>query len=327
MNIFLDPNNYFFQLACGGKRKPYWFLSIPMAAGFVFVPVILVYFLFFFLNALPLIRSMAASTNALLSATGEIIVLAISFAPILLALWAWVVFVERRPFWTLGLERTGAVTKYLRGALIGFLMFAVCIGALAVFGTVSSRTGNPQLQGLNALGGVLLVYLGWTIQGPTEEILCRGWLLQTQGARYRPWVGIVISSFVFALLHSLNTGFNAFAAINLLLFALFAALFVLYEGGLWGIFGWHAAWNWAEGNVFGTQVSGGSVYGGVLLNLRTSGPAWMTGGAFGPEGGFVVTFFLLVSIAILIILGKRKGQQQERQAQETLAAPAGTEDV
>jgi len=305
VNIFLDPNNHFFQLARRGKRLSYWFVAIPMAAVFVFVPLILAYLLFYLLKLDTFLQSLLDSTNAFLSATGQIITLALSFVPIVLAIWAWVVFVERRPLWTLGLERAGAVTKYVRGALIGFVMFAVSIGALAIFGTVSSVTGNSPLQGLNALGGVLLVYLGWTIQGPAEELLCRGWLLQTQGARYRPWVGIVISSLVFALLHSLNTGFNVFAAANLVLFAIFAALYVLYEGNLWGIFGWHAAWNWTEGNVFGTQVSGNSVSGGVLLNLRTSGPSWMTGGTFGPEGGFVVTFVLFISIAILLILGRR----------------------
>ena len=316
MNVFLDRDNRLFQLVRLGKRKPYWFVAIPMALVFIFVPTILVSLLLGLLGFGPFIRPLVENANPALAALGQDSILILSFAPILLAIWAWLVFVERRPFWTLGLERAGAVTKYLRGALVGFLLFAVSIGTLALFGTVSLGRGDPQQEGLNALGGVLLVYLGWAIQGPTEEVLCRGCLLQTQGARYRPWVGIVISALVFALLHSLNQGFNVFAAVNLVLFGLFAALYVLYEGSLWGIFGWHAAWNWAEGNVFGTQVSGSHAIGGVLLDLCTAGPSWMTGGAFGPEGGLVVTVVLLAGIAVLIVLANRNIRRRETQAQE-----------
>ncbi len=318
MNIFLDRDNRLFQLARLAKRKPYWFVAIPMALVFIFVPNILVSILFILLGLGPFLHSLTNSINPVQAATGQIIILIVSFVPVLLAIWAWVRFVERRPFWTLGLEHAGAVSKYIRGVLAGFIMFAASIGTLAVFGTVSLGRGDPRQEGLNALGGVLLVYLGWAVQGPTEEVLCRGWLLQTQGERYRPWVGIVISALVFALLHSLNTGFNAFAAVNLILFGLFAAFYVLYEGSLWGIFGWHAAWNWAEGNVFGTQVSGSHPIGGVLFDLRTSGPGWMTGGAFGPEGGLVVTFILFIGIAILLVLANRKSPRRAAQTQEVI---------
>ena len=319
MNVFLDRDNRLFQLAHSGKRKPYWFVAIPMAAVFIFVPLILVSLLIAFFRLGPFIQSLTTNVNPLLAAVGQIMMLVASFVPVLLAIWAWVHFVERRPFWTLGLERAGAISKYLRGVLTGFVMFAASIGTLAIFGTVSMGRGDPRQEGLNALGGVLLVYLGWAIQGPTEEVLCRGWLLQTQGARYRPWVGIAISALVFALLHSLNTGFNILTAVNLILFGLFAALYVLYEESLWGIFGWHAAWNWAEGNVFGTQVSGSHPIGGVLLDLRTTGPGWMTGGAFGPEGGLIVTFILFVGIAILLVLGNRKSQRREIRMQEEIS--------
>ncbi len=166
MNIFLDRDNRLFQLAHLGKRKPYWFVAIPMAALFIFAPGILVGILITLLNLGPFIRSLTRSINPVQAAVGEIIVLIVSFVPVLLAIWAWVRLVERRPFWTLGLERAGAVSKYLRGVLTGFGMFAASIGTLAVFGTVSTASGDPRQEGLNALGGVLLVYLGWAIQGP-----------------------------------------------------------------------------------------------------------------------------------------------------------------
>jgi len=46
------------------------------------------------------------------------------------------------------------------------------------------------------------------------------------------------------------------ALANLALYGLFAALYALREGGIWGISAQHTAWNWAQGNIFGLQVSG-----------------------------------------------------------------------
>jgi hypothetical protein len=87
--------------------------------------------------------------------------------------------------------------------------------------------------------------------------------------------------------------------INLGLYGLFAALYALREESLWGICAFHSIWNWAQGNLFGLEVSGQSVSGGMIFNLMESGPDWLTGGAFGPEGGLATTIVLLLSMAII----------------------------
>jgi membrane protease YdiL (CAAX protease family) len=206
----------------------------------------------------------------------------------------------------MGLEWAGAGLKYLRGFLIGVVMFAVSIGISAAFGYIAFETGGSGSQGLAALGGVLLVYLGWTVQGPAEEALTRGWLLPVIGARYKPWLGVLVSSGIFTILHLLNPNVGPVAVLNLFLFGVFAALYALYEGGLWGVFSLHAAWNWAQGNLFGFEVSGGYASGVTVFNLMEVGPDLVTGGAFGPEGGLAVTAVLLVSCGVVWVLGGRR---------------------
>jgi membrane protease YdiL (CAAX protease family) len=152
-----------------------------------------------------------------------------------------------------------------------------------------------------------LIFLGWTVQGPAEEILSRGWLLPVIGARHKPLAGILISSAVFAIYHSLNPNIDPVAFLNLFLFGLFTAFYVLYEGSLWGVFGLHAAWNWAQGNLFGLEVSGMPAAGGTLFNLMEVGPDLITGGPFGPEGGLAVTLVLIVSSSIIWLLSERQG--------------------
>jgi membrane protease YdiL (CAAX protease family) len=162
------------------------------------------------------------------------------------------------------------------------------------------------------LAGVLLVFLGWIVQGSAEEALARGWLLPVIGARYKPLAGIIISSIIFAIYHSLNPNVNPIAFLNLFLFGAFTALYALYEGGLWGVFGIHAAWNWAQGNLFGFEVSGLPPAGGMLFNLMEAGPDVVTGGPFGPEGGLAVTIILIVSCGFVWLASERQETEDSR---------------
>jgi hypothetical protein len=63
----------------------------------------------------------------------------------------------------------------------------------------------------------------------------------------------------------------------------------------------HVAWNWVQGCLFGLVVSGQRSVP-TLINLQTTGPDVVTGGAFGPEGGLAVTAVFLVGIALVLLL-------------------------
>ncbi len=325
MDFFLNPHNHLFELARRGKRLPHMIVAIIMSFVFVLVPglggglvAVLIVFGLSVLTGEISADSLAQLTQSqdnqaiaevLMPTTAleQTIFLIFSFAPIFLFLWAWVAWVEKRPFWTIGVEKSGAVAKYLRGVLVGLLMFVAAVGISAAFGFIAVEEGGPaQPQGWSALGGVLLVYLGWTIQGPAEEAITRGWLLPVIGARYKPIWGILISSAVFMVFHSLNPNLSIIAFLNLFLFGIFTALYALYEGGLWGIFSIHAVWNWVQGNVFGFEVSGGGAAGGTLFDLMEVGPDVVTGGSFGPEGGLSVTVVLVAACAVVWWLSQRR---------------------
>lgn len=316
MNVILNPENHIFELARSGRLLPHGVLAVFLSFVFVLAAQ--------FAGGIPAILIIAALSRA---AAGQgsldspealsqlvlpntalelTILLILSFLPIFLLLWAWLKWYEKRPFWTVGLEWTGAWFKYLRGLLVGLVMFALSVGLPAALGFIAVEEGATQPQGMAALGGVLLIFLGWTIQGPAEELLARGWLLPVIGARHKPLLGILISAVVFAVYHSLNPNVSPIAFLNLFLFGLFTAFYVLYEGSLWGVFGIHAAWNWAQGNLFGLEVSGIPAAGGTLFNLMEAGPDVVTGGPFGPEGGLAVTAVLIASTLVVWLVSRRR---------------------
>jgi len=90
--------------------------------------------------------------------------------------------------------------------------------------------------------------------------------------------------------------------------AIFAALYALAEGGLWGIGAWHAVWNWAQGDLLGFAVSG-STHSGLFVSIRATGPAIVTGGPFGLEGGMAATAVFLIAIGAIILLDRRNARR------------------
>jgi len=229
----------------------------------------------------------------------SITMLIATFGATLFILWLWVHFYEKRQFWTIGLERAGAPQKLGRGFLVGILMFGASVLIMALFGFVAIESGDPQKQGLTVLLPVLLTLIGWSVQASTEEFLTRGWLMPVIGKRTgKTWLGVLISSVIFAVLHLLNPNVSGIAVLNLILVGIFLAVWALWEGGLWGVCGFHISWNWAQGNLFGFEVSGQPVAGGIIFNLMETGPGIITGDAFGPEAGLAVTFILIVGVVI-----------------------------
>jgi hypothetical protein len=304
-------NSRLFELAKQGQRLTHIAAVIPLAALFVIlsqlgvIPLIVALGMVYGFtdSGVSVPQDLPPLTSGLIMG-GQLI---LAFVLIYAILWAWLKFFEKRRFVTLGYTPTNALKQYVQGFILGGLMFAGAIGILAAMGTVAIEQGDPTQQGVAALGGVAFMLIGWIVQGGGEEVLLRGWVLPVISARYRPWLGLLISSLLFSLLHGINPGISPLALFNIALFGVFAGLYALREGTLWGISAVHSVWNWVQGNFFGLEVSGTNPAGGTLMNLTISGSDWLTGGAFGPEGGAAVTIVLLIGIGVILFWKTREG--------------------
>lgn len=165
------------------------------------------------------------------------------FAPPFLFPWVWLRFDERRPFRKLGPERGGTGAKVLCGALFGSAVSAARVAVAALLGGVEREAIRPGVVGCSALAGVLIVAIGLLVQGSAEEALFRGWVLPTIGARHRIWLSILLSAIAFGLPHSLDGDRGPLAVLNVGLFAVCLAVYVLLEEGLWGVIARHADYN------------------------------------------------------------------------------------
>ena len=229
-----------------------------------------------------------------------------SFAFISLLVFFRVKVIEKRSFSSIGFNKNNWLKKYSLGFLIGLAMMSIIVLILFPFGYITVEKNPIQPVGISAIASVLVILFGWIIQGATEEIVTRGWLLNVLSTKYNIGVGLLISSTLFGLMHLTNPNVNYIAVINIILVGLFYGLYVIKTNDFWAVCGMHSAWNFAQGNIFGFKVSGLDVSVGSLIDLNLVGSDFVTGGIFGPEAGITATFILLASIGILLFIDKKR---------------------
>jgi uncharacterized protein len=225
--------------------------------------------------------------------------LAIAEGGALLAVLAVWKLVDRRPVAAMGLRTERLRRQWLRGAAVGALMMTTVV--LVWFTVVDGATWSINTDPQRAALAVILGFIGFLVQGPAEEVLFRGYLLENLRAKWGTPIAIGVSATAFGVLHAANPAFGVLPFINLILFGVATALYKLRidAGQLWGVFAIHSVWNWLQQVVFGLPNSGNaSGPDETLFSVQpsTSLPDPFWGGGFGPEGTLGTTVVLLALI-------------------------------
>jgi len=206
-------------------------------------------------------------------------------------------WLEGLPWRALGLWfHSGWLRDFFFGSVIGVASLALAT-ALATAGgglsfTFSGRDAMVPVGQTLLFSGALFI-----LAALAEEALFRGYPLQTLTRAKLAWLAILLTSVPFAAVHLRNPNVVAgFTFINTALAGVWLAVAYLKTRSLWFPLGVHWAWNWALGSLFGLPVSGLTDLAPYpLLHGADLGPAWLTGGSYGIEGGLACTITLLVS--------------------------------
>ena len=222
----------------------------------------------------------------------------------ILVVFAWVALFERRHIRTLGFRNPGkGVLRLLLGVVIGLAMISIPIVLLWASGAyVTAEPPAGGTGGVSVVPIILLLLITVIAQGSSDEVLTRGFLVQSLGQKLPLVAVVLIQALIFVGVHGVLTQPLGFATI--FLFAVFAVFVVLREGSLWLVCGIHAGWNWALGNVFGLSVSGLEPKQNALLFLSADegAPDWITGGALGTEGSAAAAIMIAVATIIAFLL-------------------------
>jgi uncharacterized protein len=134
-----------------------------------------------------------------------------------------------------------------------------------------------------------------------EEMLFRGYPLQTLTRANLAWLGVLLTSVPFAAVHLNNPhAVPGFTFVNTALAGGWLAVAYLRTRSLWLPLALHWSWNWAQASLLGLPVSGiERIAPAPLLQAMNAGPDWLTGGAYGIEGGAACTVALLISTLVI----------------------------
>ncbi|WP_067478961.1 CPBP family intramembrane glutamic endopeptidase [Actinomadura hibisca] len=209
----------------------------------------------------------------------------------------------------------GATTRTLLGVLIGAGWFAAVIGNIAF-------NGGYRVEGFGEIAGPVGLVGFMAAASVTEELMFRGVLFRITEERLGTWWSLVLTSVLFGLWHMLNPDATLWGAVAIAISAggTLAAAYAAFRT-LWVPIGLHFGWNFAQGGVFGTAVSGNGENDGLLDGVL-SGPAILTGGKFGPEASPHTVLSGVILTVVFLWLARRRGTLVRRKAEAP--APAAS---
>ncbi len=197
-------------------------------------------------------------------------------------------FLDMRSFISLGLKiDKHAMLDMLAGIVITFVMMGAIFIAMQALGWLNFESFAWKTDpAAIVIAQVILFFFIFVLVGFNEELLFRGYLLQTIIGGLNLFWGLFISSIIFGGLHLGNPNATWVSAAGIFFAGLFFAYAYIRTKQLWLPIGIHIGWNFFEGVVFGFPVSGLTIY--PLMDIKVSGPVAWTGSAFGPEAGLIV---------------------------------------
>jgi membrane protease YdiL (CAAX protease family) len=172
-------------------------------------------------------------------------------------------------------------------------------GLITLTAAVLWAAGCYRITGMNDGLSVVQPMAAAAQSGYLEEILLRGILFRIAEEALGSWAALVISSVVFGLAHLGNPGAGWFSAAAIAMEAgvLLAAAYMATRR-LWLPIGIHFAWNFVQGGILGTAVSGHASQG--LLRGDLSGPELLCGSRFGMESSVVAVVICFTAGMLLL---------------------------
>ncbi len=213
-------------------------------------------------------------------------------------------WVDKRPWSAVWLGRNAArPAAWIEGWGLGALAIGLPCLALVAVGALHFAPAAPGSWIDAALR------LTWFLLPAAllEELLTRGYVFAvlTESAGWP--VALSVTSLVFGLLHLPNNGSTVESITMVTLAGVLLGAVILATGSLYAAWMAHFAWNWVMAVPFHSPVSGFPL-ATPNYQLLDAGPRWLTGGAWGPEGGLAAAVGMM---AALTYLYARRGRREE----------------
>jgi membrane protease YdiL (CAAX protease family) len=212
--------------------------------------------------------------------------------------------IDVRPWSDVGLGRHAVRPRaVIEGFLLGGLTIGAACGALLALGWLEIVPNAPG-SSLAAAASISAFLLPAAL---AEELISRGYLLTAIRDGVGAWTAAAVTSLLFGLAHLANPGVTVESFVNVTLAGLFLAGVRIVFDSLYAAWAAHAAWNWIMAVPFHAAVSG-IAFDAPDYRTISHGPAWATGGTWGPEGGVAAAVSLIAGLFYLYRARRGRGE-------------------
>jgi len=230
-----------------------------------------------------------------------------------IAVYLFLKHIDKAPFKVLGLSWKGNGQNLAWGLLLGAGLISV--GTLALMAAGMVTLNFSQFSLLSIFISIIL----FAIVAVNEEVMARGYLLRVLMESANKYWALIISALIFAFLHGMNPNISWVALLNLFLAGVLLGIYYIHYKNLWFSIGIHFTWNFFQGPIWGSNVSGTTTES--LFSQQLSGNDLITGGAFGFEGSLMCSVLTILSIVAVEVWARRNKPSCESLPLEDIEQP------
>jgi uncharacterized protein len=191
-------------------------------------------------------------------------------------------------------KRVTAREEWSRGAVIGWAAALAAVVPMVIGGAL-----HPQfLFAAPAWGNAVVSVISLVVAAVATEVAFRGFLFRRLIDATGPTTATILLSLIYAMIGSLGPNGTSLSFVVTVVAGVLFSMAYLRTHALWLGWGMHFAWAAATAVLFGLPVGGIASYSSVV-QTDTTGPIWLTGGVYGPDGAFFTAIVLFIAMGVV----------------------------
>jgi uncharacterized protein len=191
-------------------------------------------------------------------------------------------------------SRPTSQQEWLRGIALGWGMLLAAVIPMMLRGSL-----HPEFNlSVSNFGFALLSLLTIAVSTLAIEVAFRGFLFAEFIAATSPVFATLFLALVYTTVASFHAGSTLLSTLVTFFFAILFSIAYLQTRALWVGWGIHFAWSAAATILFGLPIAGEAAYNNLIFTSVT-GPAWLTGGPYGPQAAFFTLVVLILAVLVL----------------------------
>jgi len=185
------------------------------------------------------------------------------------------------------------------------------LGALISFGIVTTLVvlmmalGFYKIEGFTNLKNLTDSFRHHMMVGFSEELLFRLIIFKLIEEYAGSWWALIVQGLIFGFAHMFNPNGSVFMSLAITANAILLGSMYMFTRRIWLIMGLHWCHNFFQTGVYGMPCSG--IVKPGFIQTSITGPAWLTGGAWGIEASYIHIVIIILIGLYIIKLNINKG--------------------